>query len=176
MLERSTTRNSTGAVLPTRLMVLSISAVALGGLAFFATQGDDDSNDTAAPSSNSSVVAPTTSPITQPPGGPQTPVTTPTPPKPVNKAKTDVLILNNTNITGLAGKTRSRAEKAGWNVIDTGNWQGAVDATTVYYGPGMKAAAQELAADLGIKRFKPLFATNDLSPKRLNVILTPDYS
>lgn len=175
MNERGLGRGASGAVLPTRLMVLSISAVALGGLAFFATQGDDGSNNAAPPPSTSSV-APPTSPITQPPGGPQTPTATPTPPKPVNKAKTDVLILNNTNITGLAGKTRTRAERAGWNVIDTGNWQGAVDATTVYYGPGMKAAAQLLAADLDIKRFKPLFATSDLSPKRLNVIITSDYS
>lgn len=176
MSERGTSRDATGAVLPTRLMVLSISVVALGGLAFFATQGDDSSNDKASPSSNSSVVTQSTSPITEGPGGPGTPAATPKPPKPVNKAKTDVLILNNTNTTGLAGKTRTRAETAGWNVIDTGNWQGAVDATTVYYGPGMRAAAQQLAADLGIKRFKPLFATSDLNPKRLNVILTSDYS
>lgn len=175
MSERGTNRNTTGAVLPTRLMVLSISLVALGGLAFFATQGDDTTNDAAAPSATSSVT-PSTPPITAGPGGPETPVATPKPPKPVNKAKTEVLVLNNTNRTGFAGMVRTRAERFGWNVINTGNWQGSVDATTVYYGPGMKEAARLLAEDLKIKRYKPLFATDDLSPKRLNVILTDDYS
>lgn len=178
MSERGTNRNATGAVLPTRLMVLSISVVALGGLAFFATQGDDDTKATDPPSSpSSSIVSPSTPPITEGPGGPEpTPSATPKPPKPVNKAKTDVLVLNNTNRTGFAGLVRTRAERFGWNVINTGNWEGSVDATTVYYGPGMKEAARLLAADLKIKRYKPLFATNDLSPKRLNVILTDDYS
>lgn len=179
MSERGSSRDATGAVLPTRLMVLSISVVALGGLAFFATQGDDGGDDRAATSS-SSVFTPSTPPITAGPGGPEpqtpTPAATPKPPKPVNKAKTDVLILNNTNRTGFAGMVRTRAERFEWNVINTGNWEGSVDATTVYYGPGMKEAARLLAADLKIKRYKPLFATDDLSPERLNVILTDDYS
>lgn len=169
-------------------MVLSVSVVALAGLVFFATQGDDDDGQDRA--STSVTGSPTTPPITDGPGGPAT-AATPTPvvpttpaatpkatktPVPVNKAKTEVLILNNTNRTGFAGMVRTRAERFGWNVINTGNWQGSVDGSTVYYGPGMKEAAKSLAADLKIKRIKPLFATNDLSPKRLNIILTDDYS
>ncbi|MCX6396575.1 MAG: LytR C-terminal domain-containing protein [Propionibacteriales bacterium] len=173
-------RNADGAVLPTRLMVLSISAVALGGLVFFATQGDDGADERARTSVTSTPApSPSTPPITEGPGGPTTvtPSVTPTPkpPKPVDKTKIEVVVLNNTNITGLAGKTRSRAEKFDWNVINTGNWTGAIDESTVYYGPGLRDAAKMLAADLGIK-FKPLFATNQLSAKRLNVILTNDYS
>ena len=182
MSQRAAKRGATGAVLPTRLMVLSISVVALGGLAFFATQGDDkDADRTGSTSISSPAAIPTGPPITEGPGGPATtepplPSATPKAPKPVNKAKTDVLILNNTNRTGFAGMVRTRAERFDWNVTNTGNWQGSVDATTVYYGPGLKEAARLLAADLKIKRYKPLFATNDLSPKRLNVILTDDYS
>ena len=182
MSQRAAKRDAAGAVLPTRLMVLSISVVALGGLAFFATQGEDADDDRTGTSiSSTAPLTPSTPPITEGPGGPATtepppPTATPKAPKPVNKAKTDVLILNNTNRTGFAGMVRTRAERFDWNVTNTGNWQGSVDATTVYYGPGLKEAARLLAAALKIKRYKPLFETDDLSPKRLNVILTDDYS
>lgn len=185
MSPRGVTRSASGAVLPTRLMVLSISTVALGGLVFFATQGDDEPS---GQSGTSITGSPSTAPITEGPGGPTatppapTPSAsasasaTPKPPKPVVRSKVEVLVLNNTNRTGFAGTVRSRAEKFGWNVVDTGNWQGSVDATTVYYGPGMERAARLLAADLEIKSVKKLFETDDLSSERLNVILTDDYS
>jgi hypothetical protein len=167
-------RNTSGVVLPTRLMVFSISAVALGGLAFFATQGGDSKPDTATPSAHSTLTPaaqPSSNPITAGPGG--TPSIPAPPPKPVNKAKTTVVVFNNTNIKGLAGKTATRVENAGWNVFKTDNWTGVIDASTVYFGPGMRSAAQLLATDLGIKRTKPLI--NGMNPKMLNVVLTTDY-
>jgi hypothetical protein len=157
-----------GFVLPTRVMVFSISAVALAGLVFVATQGDDDAPDKASPTSSNAPLHP---------GGPDptTPVitTTPKPPPVVKKGKTNVVVFNNTNVKGLAGKTATRAEKAGWNIVTTDNWHGTVDASTVYYGPKMKAAAQLLGADLGIGRVKPSFTP--MNPKQLTVILTADY-
>lgn len=173
MLSRGS-RNADGVVLPTRLMVLSISAVALAGLVFIASQGDDGA-DRATPAASSSSAPPTGGPADGPRGEAPTiaPTPTPTPPKPVNKAKTTVVVFNNTNIKGLAGKTATRAEKAGWNIFKTDNWQGNVDASTVYFGQGMKRAAQLLASDLGIQRVKPSF--DPMNPKMLTVILTTDY-
>lgn len=175
MSPRRRSRNADGVVLPTRLMVLSISVVCLGGLAFFATQGDDNPADVARPSSSSSKPAP--APITEGPGGPtpSDPVvpTTPPAPKPVNRTKVTVVVFNNTNVQGFAGKTATSVESLGWNVFKTDNWRGVVDATTVYYAPKLKDAAKLLAKDLGIKRIKPLLP--DMNPKMLNIILTTDY-
>ncbi|HET6154336.1 MAG TPA: LytR C-terminal domain-containing protein [Marmoricola sp.] len=165
-------RNEQGAVLPTRLMVLSVSVVALAGLVFIATQGSS-SPDKAAPAAVS-----TKGPTLHAPDATDTPVvptptaTTPTP-KPVNRARTDVVVYNNTNIKGLAGATATVVSAHGWNMITTDNWHGSVDATTVYYGPRLKAAAQLLATDLKIGRIKPSFAP--MNPRQLTVILTTDY-
>ena len=74
---------------------------------------------------------------------------------------------------GLAGKTAGRATAAGWNVIGSDNWYGTVDASTVYFGPKMRAAADLLAADLGITVVKP--AVEPMRFDRLTVILTADY-
>jgi hypothetical protein len=163
-------------VLPTRLMVFSISAVALAGLVFVATQGSDDP-DAATPSSSHS----------QPTFGPRdstaptiTPTETVTPaPKPtrtpvvVDKTKTNVVVFNNSNIKGLAGKTATKLQTLTWNVVATDNWYGKVDATTVYYGPKLKDAAVSLAKDLGITRIKPAIAPMQFD--RVTVILTADY-
>lgn len=175
-LRRRSRRNAYGFVLPTRLMVFSVSVVALAGLVFVATQGDE-APDRVTPSSSAST-PPTEN------AGPQNqsteqpvPEPTPTPtPKPAPKVERDdysLVVFNNTNIRGLAGKTATRAEKAGWTVINTDNWVGSVDTSTVYYGPSMKAAAALLAKDLGIKRIKPFISP--MRPDRLTVILTTDY-
>ncbi len=66
-----------------------------------------------------------------------------------------------------------KAKAAGWNVVATDNWYGTVDSTAVYYPPRLKAAAQELGYDLGIKRIKP--SQDPMQFDRLTVILTDDY-
>jgi hypothetical protein len=159
-------------------MLVSISAVALAGLTFFATQGNDNTPDPAKPAAISTPAL-GSNPIPFGPGGPPTPspTVTPTaaatPAAPVDKSKTTVVVFNNTTIQGLAGKAATKIEKVGWNVLKTDNWHGRVDASTVYYGPNMKAAAQELATDVGVSRIKPSFAP--MNPKMLTVILTTDY-
>lgn len=172
-------RSELGVVLPTRLMVFSISAVALAGLVFVATQGNDDPV-AASPSSSVTQGSHTSigprSDNTTPPADPTpTPVLTPTPKPPVvvDKAKTNVVIFNNSNVKGLAGKTATKATGLTWNVVATDNWYGTVDGTTVYYGPKLKDAAVLLAKDLGITRVKPAVAPMQLD--RLTVILTAEY-
>ena len=168
-------RDERGLVLPTRLMVFSVSAVAIAGLAFVATQPDEP--DTAAPAA---ATKPSSSPAATPTTAPPTPKATQksTPkaqaPKPaVRRGKVNVEIYNNSNITGLAGKTGGRAEAAGWAVVGTDNWYGTVDTSTVYYGEGLKASGTLLANDLGIEKNKPALAP--MRYDRLPVILTSDY-
>jgi hypothetical protein len=170
-------RTEDGVVLPNRLMIFSISAVALAGLVFVATQGGNDS-DTASPAASHSQPtfgprdnsAPTITPTVTPTA---TPRSTPKPPPVVDKTKTNVVIFNNSNVKGLAGRTATKAQTLTWNVVATDNWYGTVDASTVYYGKGLKYAAQALAKDLGITRVKPAIAPMQFD--RLTVILTADY-
>lgn len=163
-----TRRDERGLVLPTRLMVFSISLVALAGLTFIATQPGDDAPDKVTPAAHASPTAPQVT-LSQP-----TPSATPTKAAPVvRRAKVLVAIFNNSNVKGLAGKTGTRAERAGWTVVGTDNWYGTVDTSTVYYGPRLKAAADLLARDLHIDRVKAAIAP--MRPDRLTVILTGDY-
>ena len=166
---RSRRRDERGLVLPTRLMVFSISAVALAGLLLLATQPGNDP-DLAAPTA---VAKPGPTPTTAAP----TEVATPAPRKParpaVKRGRVYVEVYNNSNITGLAGKTGDRAQDVGWNVVGTDNWYGTVDNSTVYYGPRLKAAGALLARDLGIDKVKPAVAPMRFD--RLTVILTGDY-
>lgn len=171
MSSRLRSRDEQGVVLPTRLMVFSISVVAIAGLAFLATQ-PDDAADTAAPASTSpqkptpTAAAPTTTVS-------PTPTRTPRPKPAVRRGQVYVEVYNNSNIKGLAGKTGGRAQNVGWNVVGTDNWYGTVDTSTVYYGPRLKAAGALLAKDLGITKVKPAVAPMRFD--RLTVILTGDY-
>lgn len=165
-------RDEHGFVLPTRLMVFSISAVAIAGLAFVATQGDDQP-DAASPVASQQAPKPTAKPSKQAePSARPTKAVTPAPA--VNRGKVYVVVFNNSNVKGLAGRTATRAQGAGWNVVGSDNWYGTIDTSTVYYGPRLKAAAELLARDLGITRVKP--AIDPMRADRLTVILTSTYS
>jgi hypothetical protein len=161
-------RDERGLVLPTRLMVFSVSAVALAGLAFVATQ--PDSPGTASPAA---VSQPRTTPSEPAPATTVVPTPQPLATPAVKRAKIYVTVFNNSNVKGLAGKTATRAEHAGWNVVGTDNWYGTVDASTVYFPARLKAAGALLAKDLGIARVKPAIAP--MRADRLTVILTADY-
>jgi hypothetical protein len=162
-------RDERGLVLPTRLMVFSISVVALAGLAFVATQQDKGRQ----VASTAGASRTTTTPSDPATTVPVTPTATTRPKPAVRRGKVLVEVYNNSNVTGLAGKTGSRAQRAGWDVVGTDNWYGTVDASTVYYGAHLKAAGTLLAQDLGIAKVKPAVAP--MRPGRLTVILTGDY-
>jgi hypothetical protein len=163
-------RGEAGAVLPTRLMVLSISAVALAALAFVGTNAPQSP-----PTTPTAVV---TSPKPSP-----TPVKVPAPtiaprheklrPKPVDRGSVYVEVYNNSNIHGLAASIAAKAQGAGWNVVGADNWYGTIGASTVYYPSRLHRAAKMLARDLGIKRLRP--AISPMRGDRLTVILTADY-
>lgn len=153
-------RDEAGVVIPTRLVVASISVLALGGLVFVATQPEEGRP---------------TQQVTAKPTPTSTPTPTPTakpkpPPPAVERTKVYVVVFNNSGITGLAGRVASRAQGVGWNVVGSDNWYGTIDTSTVYYPAELEAAAKLLAKDLGITRLKP--AIDPMQFDRLTVILT----
>jgi hypothetical protein len=160
-------RDERGVVLPTRLLALCISAVAMAGLVFIANDPDKAPADEAAQANTPSKEV-TEAPATSSPSTKATPKV-----KPVKRGQTYVVIFNNTRVKGLAGGVAAKAKGAGWNVVSTDNWYGTVDSTAVYYPPRLKAAAEELGFDLGIKRIKP--SQEPMQFDRLTVILTDDY-
>jgi hypothetical protein len=164
-------RDERGVVLPTRLLALCISAVAVAGLVFIANDPDQVRSDRAA-SPAVSEPSGTTSPT---PTAESTPTEPAKPkPKPVKRGEVFVEVFNNTSIRGLAGGVAERAKAAGWNVVGSENWYGTVEGSTVYFPPRLKTAAKALGRDLGIERVKP--AIEPMQFDRLTVILTGDYS
>jgi hypothetical protein len=163
-------RDERGVVLPTRLLALCISAVAVAGLVFVANDPDQVRTDrTATPAVSTPESSPTAAPTTTAPTKPAKPK-----PKPIKRGEVFVEVFNNTRTRGLAGGVAEKAKAAGWNVVGSDNWYGTVDGTSVYYPPRLKEAARALGRDLGIKRLRP--AEEPMRFDRVTVILTDDYS
>lgn len=78
----------------------------------------------------------------------------------------DVVVLNGTEIAGLAKKAADQLHQEGWAVSSTGNW-GADPLTesTIFYPQALKSEAQELAKLTGakIKLADAVLATNALT-------------
>lgn len=90
----------------------------------------------------------------------------------VSRGEVYVEVYNNSGIQGLAGQVAGVATDVGWQVVGSDNWYGTIPASTVYYPERLKAAAELLALDLGIKRAMP--ATGPMRRDRLTVVLTAD--
>ncbi len=93
----------------------------------------------------------------------------PTKPK-VDRSKVYVVVFNNSNVTGLAGRVAAQASQIGWQVVGSDNWYGTIPASTVYYPQRLERAGKLLALDLGIQRTAP--AVDPMRLDRLTVILT----
>jgi hypothetical protein len=162
-------RDERGLVFPSPLVILSVIAVAMAGIAFVATRGGEpaereittisrDESPTATPESS------TPPPSTDPPEPTK-------PPEPaVDRAKVYVEVYNNSNINGLAGRVAAEASNAGWQVVGSDNWYGTIPASTVYFPERLRRQAELLALDLGIQRTAP--AVDPMRLDRLTVILT----
>ncbi|MCG8915350.1 LytR C-terminal domain-containing protein [Actinokineospora sp. PR83] len=88
-----------------------------------------------------------------------------------------VRVYNNSFIKGLAEEAGRDLAARGWTVAETGNYSGGkIPVTTVYFQPGsgQEAAAQELAADFGIRSEARFDGIKDASPG-LILIVTQDY-
>jgi hypothetical protein len=139
---------------------------------------------------SSQTASPSSPPITQhslanTPSRSATPTPTPTPrPKPrvTHSVKAVVVapappvvhaptvVLNETTIRGLAAQVAAVLRSKYWVVTGIGNWTGWIGSTTVYYPPGMEAAARSLAHDLAVGRMRP--SVPGMLFNRLTVVLT----
>jgi hypothetical protein len=80
----------------------------------------------------------------------------------INRAAVTVAVLNGTTTQGIARAAADGLNKAGFTDATTGNLaDGTVHPSTiVYYAPGSKSEAQEVAKELAVKQVKP--ATDDV--------------
>ncbi|MFC4126158.1 LytR C-terminal domain-containing protein [Nocardia rhizosphaerae] len=102
---------------------------------------------TSAATPTTTTVAPTTTVVPTTTVAPTTTASTSTVDRSV-----PVRVLNNSLVSGLAGRTASQLTAAGWTNVSSGNYSGSnLTATTVFYGSGAgdKAAATEIAAEVG---------------------------
>ena len=162
-------RNERGVVFPSPVVVLTIVAVAMAGVAWVATRGQAPTEREVA--ITASQTGPTSTPT------PSMPTATgkakPTRPA-VDKGKVYVEVYNNSGVSGLAGRVAATATQAGWKVVGSDNWYGTIPASTVYYPAKLRRAARALALDLGIRRTVP--AVDPMKLDRLTVILTADHA
>ncbi len=157
-------RNQRGAVYPSPVVILSVIAVAMAGIAFVATRGAEPTERevTTVADQPSASPSPTTTPKPEPKPKPQ--------PKPVQRGQVYVEVYNNSGISGLAGRVADHATDIGWQVVGADNWYGTIPATTVYYPQRLEREAKTLALDLGIRRTAP--AVDPMRRDRLTIILT----
>lgn len=126
---------------------------------------------TTAPPAGSATASPTQGPAESSAESPREPSAAA---DPVNRSSIEVVVLNQTSRTGLAGSVAERLRGVGWTVPAVGNFTGIVPATTVYYPPGAQQAALAVARDLPTEpRTRPRFG--NLSTTRLTVVVTDSY-
>jgi hypothetical protein len=70
----------------------------------------------------------------------------------------NLVILNGTTTSGLAGTTQTQAESIGYTKVGKGDAPSTQPTTVAYYRTGEDAAAQQVAADLGAQSEEPLVA------------------
>jgi hypothetical protein len=170
-------RDQRGAVLPSPVVWLSIVAVVVAAIAFVTTRDAEQKEreiTTSSSSNDETSDPPTSSDGEESESDDPTETASPEEPEktkpPVVRSEVGVVVFNNTTISGLAGETLARVQEIGWNGIAADDWYGTIPATTVYFPPGMRDAAQKLALDLGIQRLIPADAA--MSDTNLTVILT----
>jgi hypothetical protein len=158
-------RDQRGVVFPSPVVILSILAVAMAGVAWVATRNPTPTERQVTPAA-----------VTHTPSAHHSSYT---PPKPkhtrpsglqVDRGSVVVEVFNNSSISGLAGRVAGRAAHLGWQVVGSDNWYGTIPTSTVYYPPRLKSAAHLLALDLGFHRTIPAVAPMRLD--RLTVIMT----
>lgn len=161
-------RDERGVAFPSPLVMLSVLAVATASITFVATRDQAPTErrvDTARIASSEQTPEPTST-------TPTTPTKPPEPEPRVKRGEVYVEVFNNSGIKGLAASTAQKATTVGWAVVGEDNWYGVVPTTTVYFPPRLRAAAKQLALDLGIERTSP--AVGEMKRDRLTIILTTD--
>lgn len=182
-----TGRTVAAALMPSVLAVVAVAAL-VTSLAVW--RGEDPGQPGAAASTTSPTAtreaisqAPSSTPATSK-AATKTPTTKSSTPPPTREAdqateqdelrEVQVVVLNQTSRSGLAGSVADQLRGKGWTVPAVGNFRGIVPATTVYYPVGAEAAAQAAAESLPTSpRIRPRFG--NLSTSRLTVVVTDSY-
>jgi hypothetical protein len=158
------------------LVVLAIAAVITSVFALAGSDNDADEAGTAngaaaqpsaspSPSTQATGTSKSAAPSSSKPVTPSTSAASPAEP---DQPKVDVL--NQSAGGNAAGRTADQLRAAGWRIGRVDDFRGNVSMTTVYYPPGLTAAAQAVAADMpGEPRVMERFST--ISGKRVTVIL-----
>ena len=166
-------RNERGVVFPSPVVMLSVVAVAMAGVAYVATQSDAPAEREVTTVAQPEKTQPSeTAPPRQKIPHDKAPAIKKAEPV-VERGKVYVEVYNNSGITGLAGEVADEASGMGWKVVGSDNWYGTIPASTVYYPAKLEAAAKLLGKDLGVDRVKP--AIDPMRLDRLTVILTSYY-
>ena len=165
-------RGERGVAFPSPVAILSVIAIAMAGVAYFATQGEEPTEREVTTVARPSDTEPSTPAVEKPPKQKlqkqkQQPIK-----REVVRGEVYVEVYNNSGITGLAASVAERASTVGWRVVGADNWYGTVPSSTVYFPERLKEAAEQLALDLGIDRVMP--AIPSMSHDRLTVVLTSD--
>ena len=162
-MARRGARDERGVVFPSPVVILSVVAVAMAGIAFLATRDSaPDEKPISTVSQPEATASPTADPSPSKPAKPKKPK--------VDRSKVYVVVFNNSNVSGLAGRVAAQATQIGWQVVGSDNWYGTIPASTVYYPPRLEREGRLLALDLGIQRTAP--AVDPMRLDRLTVILT----
>jgi LytR cell envelope-related transcriptional attenuator len=172
------TRDERGVAFPSPLVMLSVIAIVMAGIAFVATKDQPAFERRIEVAGQQSPDGATAAEKAR--KGPQKavekkeradkPKDKAKKKKPVERGEVYVVVFNNSGITGLASRVATRAQGLGWNVVGSDNWYGTIDTSTVYFPAELEQAAKVLAKDLGITRTKP--AIDPMQFDRLTVILT----
>ena len=166
-------RNQRGVAFPSPVAMLSVIAVAMAGIAYVATKGEEPTErevtTVSQPSEPETTAADPVDAVDRQklPKGKQRPIK-----REVVRGDVYVEVYNNSGITGLAGGYAGTATDVGWQVVGSDNWYGTVPGSTVYFPARLESAAKLLALDLGISRVVP--ATGAMRLDRLTVVLTAD--
>ncbi|MGZ5404782.1 MAG: LytR C-terminal domain-containing protein, partial [Nocardioides sp.] len=150
-------RNQRGVAFPSPVAMLSVIAVAMAGIAYVATQGEEPTERevTTVSQPAESETEPETD-TAEPVDRQKLPEAKPKPIKrEVVRGDVYVEVYNNSGITGLADSYAGSATAVGWQVVGADNWYGTVPGSTVYYPARLESAAKMLALDLGIGRLVP---------------------
>lgn len=134
-------------------MVLISLAILFAAIGALSLTGSDDDSEEAAATETTSEVTEEPAPASQSSAASEPPATTPSTVASADPSNTDVRVLNNSNVSGLAADTASTLTAEGWTITETGNYsETQIPATTVYYGTasGAQAAAQQIAGQLGV--------------------------
>lgn len=163
-------RNQRGVAFPSPVAALSILAVAMAGIAYVATQGEEPTEREVTTVARPSTPDTDTDTEQRLPKKDRKPIKRREPK--VVRGEVYVEVYNNSGITGLAGRYAATAGDVGWQVVGSDNWYGTVPSSTVYYPERLEAAGRQLALDLGIARTMP--SVGEMRLDRLTVVLTAD--